>query len=641
MTPRDIALLFNRPGGVAPIVDPPPEFLPYWQIGQSVGNLDITHTEFSELSASVRDENVGFLWAIEDGNLPKFVAIHKATAALAGTWTLEGIAANDVESCASALIAGNPLLYLGDTGDNANAAATIKIHRVPEPVVTGANGNIAAGTIITATCAYPVGNVPTHKDVECILADPATGDVYIITKRITPVKMYRLPFLGAYPGTTNLEFSGNLTADATFNVISTTVSGNNGYVTGGSISPNGEEIVLRSYSALYYWKRETGETIVAALQRAPNRVLTHEYVGGGGGANNTASTNRKFFHPTGEPQGEAIAFDRDGVNLFTCSEFVSDQADVAGARRVNPLFRFNRLSEVPVVRSFQTGVSPTAGYAGCADTFVDQTTPAQTNGSAVSLVMDLDYSVFPAVSRARATFIKWDISEIPTDETVVAAYIDFWLNTEGKQFALYKILESWNAATANWDTGVIRDDAGGSGVPQVIYGTTQGVGVALDVYLGFVRVNLPLALVQEWVSNPASNFGLSGTGGPEEATGDGVQIDSSEGATAARRPKLTIVTAAGVLMLASQSNVIFQYTVGGFGQITWVNPGSVPNGTRIKLYRAGVIVDQRDNIAGEMEEDYSGLDTGGISYRVGVINLGDGVMTFDSVEVFSNSVVTF
>lgn len=519
----------------------PAALLPYFQIGLSVGNLDLARTEISDLAAPVKAANDAYIWAIEDGNLPRFAAVNKATAAMAGNWTLDAVVANDVEAMASAKVGANNWLWLGDVGDNANAAATIKIHRCSEPTITGSNGNLTGSEVITATCQYPAGNVPTHKDCECILADPATGDIYVITKRITPIKIYRLPFLASYVGTQDLEHLGNLTNNAALNTISTTVSGNNGYVVGGTISPDGTEIFLKSYDAIYYWKRVGSETILQALQRAPDRKMVEEYVGGGGGANNTVSTNRKFFHPTGEPQGEAICLDRQGVNLYTCSEFVSDQADPAGARRVNPLFKYNRLTKVPTVSKFQNGAFPTAGYAGCVDTFIDQAAPAQTNGAAVSLVMDLDFSAYPAISRKRNTFIKWDLTSIPVTAVVRAAYVEFYIGTEGKQCALYNILESWNPVTVSWSTGTIRDDEGGSGFPQVIYGTTQGVGIALDVYVGFCRINLPLALVQEWISNPPSNEGLSGTGGPEQQDGDGLQVDSSESATQARKPMITVV----------------------------------------------------------------------------------------------------
>ena len=515
-----------------------------WKMGQSVGNLDTARSEISDLTYSNVAANAGYIWAIEDGNNPHFIAVRQSDAVLRGIWTLQGVSASDVESCSCAYVDGVAYLYLADTGDNANARSTIVIHRVVEPTVNGSNGTITSGNIHSITCAFPAGNLPSHKDVEAIMVDPDTGDIYFITKRISPVKLYKLSHAITYTGTQTLEFVTNLTNDATFNTISTTVSGNNGYVTGAAISPNGAEIILRSYSALYYWKRnKSTETIGQCLARVYDKILTDAYVGGGGGAENTASTNPKYFHPEGEPQGEAITFDENGVNLFSCSEWVSGQADVSGSRAVNSLFKYTRSDYGLTVASFQYGVN---SYTGCVDTYIDSTTTGAANttnfGAATSLVMDYDYSTYPTISRTRTALIKWDISSIPTTATVVTAYITFYIGNEGKQFALYKMLQTWDVNTITYSNsgGIALDGVEAASTPSAIFGTTQGTGKALDAYVGFCRVNLPLSLVQGWVSNPSTNFGLLGTGGPTESSGDGVQVESCESAIVSRRPKITI-----------------------------------------------------------------------------------------------------
>lgn len=524
--------------------------VPYFKIGLNVGDLAIaTLPEPSGLTFSTRPENTNYLWTIQDsGAAANFTAINKATAASSGNWSVTGAANVDWESCTS--IASLQKIIAGDVGNNANAANSkgagidLILYRCNEPIITGGNGNIAAPDVEIIQCVFPAGNLPAHRDVEAIFADPLTGDVYIVTKRITPVKLYKLAYAVSYAGIQTLTFVGDLTADATFNTISTTVSGNNGYVTDACISPDGSEIILRSYSALYYWKRTSVESIFQALSRTYNRILTEEYVGGGGGPENTASTNPKFFHPEGEPQGESVTFDRSGRNFYTCSEFVSGQADPANVsfnRRRNPLFKYDRLSSAPTIYQFQNGAFPTAGYAGCKDTFVDETTPAQQNNAAISLVLDLDYSTYPTITRHRETFIRWDTSAIPIGKTVVAAFFDFYIGNEGKQIAFYPILEAWNEATITWTTNgsTLLIDTLNSSV--FMYGTTQGAGLALDAYVGICRVQVPLSLAQMWVNNPSANFGVMGTGGPEESTGDGLQIDSSEGVTQARKPKFTIV----------------------------------------------------------------------------------------------------
>ena len=110
------------------------------------------------------------------------------------------------------------------------------------------------------------------------LVDPASKDIYIFSKNDNPSRIYRL----AYPyGTTNTAtYVSNLTYSG---VVSAALSGN--------------EIIIKTYSSLYYYKRSSGQSIEQVLQTTP--VLL------------------KY---TLEPQGEALSFANDGSGFFTLSE---------------------------------------------------------------------------------------------------------------------------------------------------------------------------------------------------------------------------------------------------------------------------------------------------------------------------------
>lgn len=505
---------------------------PWFAMGQSAGNLSTTRTEISGLTYAPKTANASYLWAIEDGTNPHFVAINRATAAYAGVWTLQSATATDVECMSSASVAGTPYLYLGDTGDNANGRATFKLFRAPEPTITGSDGTINSGTFETITCEFPAGNVPSHKDVEAMFVDPDTGDIYLVTKRISPVLLYRLAHQASYTGTQTLEYVGVVASgNATFNTISTTVSGNNGYVVDAAISPSGREILLKSYDSIYYWKRQGTETIAECLARAYDTTLNDAYVGGG-------RTRIRAFHPEQEPQGEAITFDSLGVDLYTCSEYVATEADPSGARNVNPLFYYERLTSAPTTASFQQG---TSSYTGCVDTYISSLIPGTNFDTSTSLIADIDYSAYPTISGERQTLIKWDLSSVPAGSVIETAYVEFYINTEGKQFQGHKMLQSWDSATITWTSsgGIETDNVEAGSTPVFVNGTTNATG-AMDTYVGFVRVNLPLSLVQDWIDNPSTNYGLMITGGATESTGDGLQLDSSEGATTARHPKIVV-----------------------------------------------------------------------------------------------------
>lgn len=509
---------------------------PWFRLGQSVGNLSTTYTEYSGLTNPSKVENKQYLWAIEDGATTYFLAINRNTAALSGKWTISGLTTSDIEDCASANVKGINYLYLADIGDNASARSTITIYRVPEPTITGSDGTISSG-IESIVCQYPAGDLPSHKDAECFMVDPDTGDMYIITKRISPIKCYRLKHQSSYSGTQTLESLGAISSDATLNTISTTFAnsgGANGYVTGGNISPNGGEIILRSYFGLYIWRRnKSSESIYQCLSRTYDSVLTYSYVGGGG--NVTLTTPPKNLHPYGEPQGESVTYDYEGINLYTCSEYIAEQGTSASSY---PLFKYDRLNQAPTTVSFKQGVN---GYTGTYDTFIDSTTPTTDNGAATSLVADYDYSAYPTTSRTRMGLIKWDVSTIPTEATIVGSYINFYISNEGKQFAGYKMITGWTSGSTynSLNAGISFDNLEAASTYDFLYGvltTNQGI----DTYTGLLRVNIPLTTAQQWVSYPSLNSGYCLAGGPAETTGDGLQVASSKTGDIGKRPELVI-----------------------------------------------------------------------------------------------------
>ncbi len=70
------------------------------------------------------------------------------------------------------------------------------------------------------------------------------------------------------------------------------------YVTGGAFSPDGSEIVIRTYTNIFYWSRKSGQSVGDAMQLTAARDLPYRL----------------------EPQGESICFDHDNKGYFTLSE---------------------------------------------------------------------------------------------------------------------------------------------------------------------------------------------------------------------------------------------------------------------------------------------------------------------------------
>jgi hypothetical protein len=71
------------------------------------------------------------------------------------------------------------------------------------------------------------------------------------------------------------------------------------WITAGDISKDGRQVLIKSYTKVYYWQRIGNEPIWQTVQRVPQQLPY-----------------------TQERQGEAIGFTPDGKGYYTCSEGV-------------------------------------------------------------------------------------------------------------------------------------------------------------------------------------------------------------------------------------------------------------------------------------------------------------------------------
>jgi hypothetical protein len=491
--------------------------------GLSVGNLPSSANwqELSGMACPTPPANAGNAWIVSDQPANMLAAISLTDASSQGVWTLQGVsiaAPADWEEVATARVGGVSYLYVGDLGDNANARATFNIHRCVEPVITGGDGTILSGDIHTIVCAYPGGGgAPTHKDAECLIVDPDSGDLYIITKRESIPGVYYLPHQASYSGTQTLQYLGKMwdVPDITTVPLGATACN----VVGGTISSDGKEILIKNYDAIYYFARpDKAVSIYTALTQTPAQV---SYVGGG-------SVSPKKSHPQAEPQGEAVCFSYGDQDYFTASEYLATEGSTASRF---PLFKYTRLPRAATTAAFQDGVAPDAGYAGTLDTYIWQTNPSTVRGTETTIVLDITTGT---PSDDRRALLKFDLSSIPTNAIVVGARLDFWISAEGQGWAWYRMLVPWDENSTHNSLGGVSND----GVKAVAAESTRN-GVNLDTVLNVsVRDNMLVSDVQQMVSSPSTNYGWLGLN--TDPAGDGVQFDSRQSATPARRPKLTV-----------------------------------------------------------------------------------------------------
>ena len=233
----------------------------------------------------VSRKNADVLWVHNDFAGETCLYAINAKGKLLSIWTVVGAKARNWED-----IAAGPgpepnqsYLYVGDIGDNNARYPSVQVYRVPEPSVDPnkpfSNQRTAAAE--TIDLIYPDG----PRDAETLLVDPLTKDIYIIAKRELFCKVY----MAAYPQSTTKSTVLTRVALLPWPLA-----------TGGDVSPDGREVIVRGYYNASLWTRPAGEPLWRAF-----------------------SGPRVDVPVAAEPQGEGICFDTAGQGYYTISEGVN------------------------------------------------------------------------------------------------------------------------------------------------------------------------------------------------------------------------------------------------------------------------------------------------------------------------------
>ena len=283
-----LCLIFVGPFGVASC----PAF------DQAVEAGRVNDERVSEASGlAVGRLNDGILWVHNDsGDEARLYALD-SEGRMHSVWRFAGIVAIDCEDLAIGPRSGRtgPHLYLADIGDNARRRDSIRIYVAAEPCLDDLPDSdehaLAAVEIIEA--AYPDG----PRDAETLLVDPLTGDLYIVCKGFRRSPVYRIPAA---------------TGDAGLMIMEPVAEIPWGLVTGGDVSADGTEILVRGYWNVSLWRRSPSDPLWTAFLGTECRL---PYVI--------------------EPQGEAIAFTSNADAYLTLSEGIGT-AVYRFARRMAP-----------------------------------------------------------------------------------------------------------------------------------------------------------------------------------------------------------------------------------------------------------------------------------------------------------------
>ncbi len=254
--------------------------LPQFSSGTQVGTVQSTAiNEASGLVASRANSDV--LWVHNDSGDSARVFAMTTAGELLAIYNLLGATAWDWEDMCigPGPTAGQDYLYLGDIGDNSAGRSSIRVYRVAEPTVSASATPINLSGVETFTLQYEDG----ARDAETLMVDPANGDLYVVSKRDYPSRVYRVEAGDlTTTGTITLQFMTQLPWRL---------------ATGGDISPQGDEIIIRSSGSASLWQRPHGTDLWDAFSGTEYSVpLRYEI------------------------QGESIAYDGEGGGYYTVSE---------------------------------------------------------------------------------------------------------------------------------------------------------------------------------------------------------------------------------------------------------------------------------------------------------------------------------
>jgi hypothetical protein len=219
--------------------------------------------------------NDGCLWGEQDSGHPSDLYLLKHNGEYIKSIRLKGASNRDWEDMTMGNGPGpGKYIYLGDIGDNNAVFHLYHVYRLPEP----SKEMDTVASFDKLSFQYTDG----PHDAEAMLVDNTTRNIYIITKKEAASVVYEIP----YPQ--------SLTAINSASPIDTLPFTG---VVSAAFSPDQKELIVKTYTRLYYWKKKQSESL-SQLLKSPPLVLDYRM----------------------EPQGEAICFKKDNSGFFTLSE---------------------------------------------------------------------------------------------------------------------------------------------------------------------------------------------------------------------------------------------------------------------------------------------------------------------------------
>lgn len=204
---------------------------------------------------AVSRSHPGVLWTHNDaGGSARLFAVTPAGRLLA-VFAVEGAVARDWEDVALGACPGGPdggtgsCIYVADTGDNERGRSSYALFLVPEPDPRRVGDGTATVAGRKVAIEYPDG----PHDVEALAVGPE-GDLLLLTKgRNGRIQVFRI---GAAALARGLEEGVTVTVERAGTLAIRPHGAVGRMVTGAALSPSGRRLVVRTYTELYFYRRD-------------------------------------------------------------------------------------------------------------------------------------------------------------------------------------------------------------------------------------------------------------------------------------------------------------------------------------------------------------------------------------------------
>lgn len=290
------AALFIAATGHAEKSAPPATFRGPFDAGLMA---DPRNREASGLAGSRRDDTL--VWTHNDsGGEPVLYALDARDGSRRGRVRLTGVTNRDWEDLAAFTLDGQSWLLVADVGDNLARHPQSVLHLVPEPdpaTLQPAQESVIA-PVYSIVFIYEDG----ARDCEAVAVDPTERAVYLLSKRDTPPRLYRLPLgraTAAQPAVARLvgQMPHLPPPSAVKRTVPLPMFALASLPTAMDFAPDGSAAVVLTYGRLWLFPRAPGESWAEALGRMPAALPAHLL-----------------------PQAEGACFRRDGRRILVCSE---------------------------------------------------------------------------------------------------------------------------------------------------------------------------------------------------------------------------------------------------------------------------------------------------------------------------------